>query len=80
MNWGADLRLHSDPPAPRTPAVDEVELLLPRTDGAVLVEFLVVLVALAITLALVWRHPDWRFLVASSGLLVIGLMGLRALH
>jgi len=57
-----------------------MEFLLPRTDSAVLVELLVVLVVLAITLAIVWKRHDTRFLVASSGLLVLSLMALRAMH
>jgi len=57
-----------------------VELLLPRTDAAVLVEFVLVVVVLTVALTLVWRHREWRSLVAGSGLLLLGLMGLRVLH
>jgi len=57
-----------------------MELLLPRTDGAVLVEFVVVIAVIGATLALVWRRHDWRLLVASSGLLLVALMALRAIH
>jgi len=64
----------------RTSSAERLDLLLPRTDSAVLVEFIVVVVVLGIALALVWRRPDWRFLVASSGLLVLSLMALRAMH
>lgn len=67
-------------PVCRTPPAEQVELLLPRTDGAVLVEFVVVIAVIGATLALVWRRPDWRFLVASSGLLLVALMALRSMH
>ena len=57
-----------------------MELLFPRTDGAVLVEFVLVVLILILTLAVVWRKRDTRALVASSGLLVLSLMALRAMH
>ena len=56
------------------------DLLLPGTDAGVLVQ--VVLVA-AITAAVLWRvraDPDARWLVAGVGLVVLGLLGVRALH
>jgi len=57
-----------------------MELLRPRTDAAVLVESVLVVVVLTVALALVRRHREWRSLVAGSGLLLLGLMGLRVLH
>ena len=56
------------------------QFLLPRTDGAVLVQVIVVGVVVAIACASVRRNRDWRTLVGGSGLLLLGLLGLRALH
>ena len=57
-----------------------MQLLLPRTDGAVLIEVIVVLVVTSITLTIVWRRRDLRLFVASAGLFLLALMALRALH
>lgn len=57
-----------------------LDLLLPKTDTAVLIQLVVVLLALGIALWRVWSNPDLRLLVIGTGLLVLGLMGLRSLH
>lgn len=57
-----------------------LDLLLPKTDTAVLIQLVVVLVALGIALWRFWSNPDLRLLVIGTGLLVLGLMGLRTLH
>lgn len=56
------------------------ELLLPETDAGVLVQ---VVVALAVIVAVLWRvrgDRDATWLVAGVGLVVLGLLGVRALH
>ncbi|MGH9207415.1 MAG: hypothetical protein ACRD1G_12785 [Acidimicrobiales bacterium] len=57
-----------------------MSLLLPRTDAAVLVELVVVIVVVGTALGFWWGRPDVRLLVIGIGLLLLGLMGLRALH
>lgn len=57
-----------------------LDLLLPKTDTAVLLQLVVVLAALGIALWRFWSNPDLRLLVIGTGLLVLGLMGLRTLH
>lgn len=57
-----------------------LDLLLPKTDTAVLIQLVVVLLALGIALWRFWSNPDLRLLVIGAGLLVLGLMGLRSLH
>lgn len=56
------------------------DLLLPATDAGVLAQ---VAVVAAVLLALLWRVRDDRdvvWFVAGAGLVVLGILGLRALH
>jgi len=67
---------------PDTPSRDQklVHLLFPRTDAGVLIEVAVVVGFLGIMLAVFWRHSEGRLLVLGVGLLLLGLMALRAVH
>jgi hypothetical protein len=56
------------------------ELLLPRTDGGVVVQFVIVTALFAMALWLVRRKPDARLLVIGLSLTAYGVMGVRALH
>ncbi len=56
------------------------ELLMPRTDLGVGVQFGVVLVAWAAGLYLTRGRPEFRLVVIGAGLLTLALMGLRAAH
>lgn len=56
------------------------ELLLPRTDGGVLTQGAVILVALAAVAIAARRSPDLLWLVAGVAVMLLGLFGLRALH
>lgn len=56
------------------------ELVLPRTDAGVAVQ---VVVAVVVLLAGLWatrRRPDARLVVVGAGLVLVGLIGLRAAH
>ena len=57
-----------------------MELLLPRTDGGVLVQFVVAALVLATALFFVRRHRDVCVLVAGLGLTLAGWFALRAVH
>jgi hypothetical protein len=62
-------------------AVDVIlDLLLPATDAGVAAQLAVVIVVVAIALWRFWSNPEIRLLVVGSGIVVLGLMGLRALH
>lgn len=57
------------------------DLILPTTDAGVLAQLVLVLVLWSA--ALVWavrRAPAARPLVVGSGLVTLGLLGLRAMH
>ncbi len=56
------------------------DLLLPRTDAAVAVQFAVVAVAAGLALVGLRRHPEWRVLVLGLALTAFGAMAIRALH
>lgn len=56
------------------------DLLLPRTDGGVLVQGAVIAGALALVALAARRSPDMLWLVAGIAVLLLGLFGLRALH
>jgi hypothetical protein len=57
-----------------------LDLLLPTTDAGVAAQLAVVFVVVAIALWRFWSNPEIRLLVIGSGIVVLGLMGLRALH
>ncbi|MEE8376500.1 MAG: hypothetical protein V3S26_09295 [Acidimicrobiia bacterium] len=57
-----------------------LDLLLPTTDAGVAAQLAVVFGVLAIALWRFWSNPEIRLLVIGSGIVVLGLMGLRALH
>jgi hypothetical protein len=57
-----------------------VDLLLPATDAGVVVQFVVVGLVLVAVLWRSWSNPEARLLVIGSGLVILGLMGFRALH
>ncbi len=56
------------------------DLLLPRTDGGVLAQGVVVGAALAVLALAFRRDPDILWLLAGVAVLLLGLFGLRALH
>lgn len=57
-----------------------LDLLLPATDRAVAIQVLVVLGAGGVALWLLRRRSEWRIFTTGLVVLVLGLMGLRALH
>lgn len=57
-----------------------VDLLLPATDAGVVAQFVVVGLVLVSVLWRFWSNPEARLLVIGSGLVILGLMGFRALH
>lgn len=57
-----------------------IDLLLPRTDAGVLVQFVVATIVFA---AITWsarRRPEWRLLSIGAWLAIYGVMGVRAIH
>lgn len=56
------------------------ELLQPSTDLGVLVQVIVLAVAFVLGLWLTRQRSEWRLVVLGVGLVVAGLMGLRAAH
>lgn len=60
--------------------MDPVDLLLPETDGGVLVQLLVLVGMIGLGLWLTRRNKDWRLVVIGVGLVGLGLIGFRALH
>ncbi len=56
------------------------DLLLPATDAGVVAQFVIVVIILAIALWRFWASLDLRLVVIGTGLVVLGLMGFRALH
>lgn len=57
-----------------------LDLLLPATDAGVAAQLVVVFVVVAIALWRFWSNLEIRLLVVGSGIVLVGLMGLRALH
>ena len=57
-----------------------MDLLLPRTDAAVLVQALVVFPVLGAALVLVRRDRDYRLLVIGLLTMTAAWFGLRAVH
>ncbi len=56
------------------------DLLLPRTDGGVLIQFVAATIVFA---AITWsarRRPEWRLLSIGAWLVTYGVMGVRAIH
>ena len=57
-----------------------LDILLPSTDLGVAVQFLVVIGLFGIGLWRAWSHAEARLFVIGTGLVILGLMGSRALH
>jgi hypothetical protein len=57
-----------------------LDVVLPATDQVVVVQVVVVLVAGAAAVLLSRRRPEWRLFSIGLTILLLGLMGLRALH
>ena len=57
-----------------------MDVLLPRTDAAVLVQALVVFPALGLALVLARRDREWRVLVLGVLTMTVAWFGLRAVH
>lgn len=56
------------------------DVLLPASDRAVAIQLVVVLALVAVALRCVRREPALVELVLGLGLVIVGLMGVRALH
>lgn len=56
------------------------DVLLPRTDAEVAVQFLILVAAVMMALVLTRRSPTGRLLVVGVGLFTAALMTLRAVH
>jgi len=56
------------------------ELLLPRTDGGVYAQALIVFPALLTALVLVRRDKDYRIFVLGLLVMMLALFGARAIH
>jgi hypothetical protein len=62
-------------------AVDLIlDILIPSTDKGVGIQFVVVSGFIGLALWRFWRKPEIRLLTIGSGLVLLGLMGFRALH
>jgi hypothetical protein len=62
-------------------AVDLIlDILLPSTDQGVVMQLVVVVVLFGFALWKFWRNLEARLLTTGLGLVVLALMGLRALH
>lgn len=57
-----------------------VDFLLPATDGGVIAQLLAVFVVWLGALWSLRNRPDARLVVFGAGLLVLALIGVRALH
>ena len=57
-----------------------IEILLPRTDAGVTVQFVIATVVFALVLWRAWRSKDARIFVIGLWLVTYAGMGLRALH
>ena len=62
-------------------AVDLIlDILIPSTDMGVAIQFVVVSGFIGLALWKFWRKPEIRLITIGSGLVLLGLMGFRALH
>jgi hypothetical protein len=57
-----------------------MDLLLPRTDGGVLVQLVLVTVTFASLMWIARRHREMRIFVAGGWIMTYALMALRAVH
>ena len=57
-----------------------LDILIPRTDTAVAVQLLVVLVVFFIALRRFWSITELRLVVLGLGMIIFALFGVRALH
>lgn len=70
----------SCPPPTKGTVIDVGEILRPRTDAGAFGQLAVVVF---VWLGVLWgvrRRPDARLVTFGAGLLLVGLMGLRAAH
>ncbi len=56
------------------------DLLLPRTDGGVALQALIVTVLAAVGLVMTWRNRDLRLFVGGVAMMTYAWMALRAVH
>jgi len=56
------------------------EILLPRTDGGVYAQALIVFPVLVVALVLVRHDRDWRIFVLGILTMTLALFGARAMH
>jgi hypothetical protein len=56
------------------------DLLLPATDGGVVVQLLVVLLIWAAAVFAMRHQAEWRMVAIGGGLIAVALIGVRALH
>jgi hypothetical protein len=76
-----DGRVHHPHHRPCSDGDDRVtDLLQPTTDAGVALQLVLVLVGAAIALGRSWHRADLRLVVIGLTLLLLGLMGLRAVH
>jgi len=62
-------------------AVDLIlDILIPSTDMGVGIQLVVVSGFIGLALWKFWRKPEIRLITIGSGLVLLGLMGFRALH
>jgi len=57
-----------------------VDILLPSTDAGVAIQLVGFIGLLVLMLWRFWSNPEARLLTFGLGLVVLGLMGFRALH
>ena len=57
-----------------------LDILLPRTDAGVVLQLLAIVVVLVISLWRFWSITELRLVVLGLGLVILGLLGIRALH
>ncbi len=57
-----------------------LDFLLPRTDAGVVAQAVGAVIVFGAALAVAWRQPEVRLLVAGLGLTFFGFVGVRALH
>ena len=57
-----------------------IEILLPRTDAGVVVQFVLATLILSLVIWRLWKRKDARLFVIGLWLVTYAGMGLRALH
>lgn len=56
------------------------DFLLPATDGGVIAQLVMVLLLWAVAVITLRHQAEWRLVAIGFGLVVVALIGLRALH